>query len=233
MEERNTKVIICFTVHASWVASINNRRDNHKGYHLLCCTLFMGGWHKESKRHSQRSSSALLYTLHGWLAKRMEERNTKFICFTVHTSWVAGIKNWRDNHKGHHLLYCTRFMDGWQREWKRETQRSSCALLYILHGWLAKRMEERNTKVIICFTLHASWVAGKENWRENHKGHHLICCTCCMGGQHKESKRPTQRSSCALLYTLHGRLTKRKEERNTKVILCFAVLTYGREKHKG
>ncbi len=54
--------------------------------------------------------------------------------FAVHTTWVAGIKNRRDKRKGHHLLYCTRFMGGWQREWKREIQRSSCAFAVHTNG---------------------------------------------------------------------------------------------------
>jgi hypothetical protein len=119
------------------MAGKENGREKHK-VHLLYCTHFMGGWHKELKGQPQRSSSALLYTLHGWLAKRMEERNTKVIlCFTVHTSWLASKENGREKHKGHHLLYFTRFMGGWQRELKRESQRSSSDLLYMLHGWPA------------------------------------------------------------------------------------------------
>jgi hypothetical protein len=105
-----------------------------------------------------------------------------------------------------YLIYNTvyiLFMGGCQREWNRETQRSSCALLYTLHGWLAKngrekhkghsalccthfmggwqRMEERNTKVIVHFAVHTSWVASKDNGREKHKGHHLLYCTLFMG----------------------------------------------------
>ncbi len=159
--KRYTKIIMCFAVYTSWVASKENGREKHKS-HLLYCTCCMGGWQREWKRETQRSSCALLYTLHGWLAKRMVERNTKVIvCFTVHTSWVAGIKNWRDNHKSHHLLCCTHFMGGWQREWKSETQRSSCALLY---------------------SVHTSWVASMKNQRDNHKGHQLLYCTHFMGG---------------------------------------------------
>ncbi len=91
-------------------------------------------------------------------------------------------------------------MGGWQREWKRETQRSSCAKLAVhTSRVIAKRMEERNTKVIICFTVHTSWVARLKNRRD-------YDCTDSMNGWQRESKRKMLRSlSAGYTYFTGGR----------------------------